>query len=453
MKRKIILSTILILIIALSLVLIYPKKENEIMKNKSSKKNNFLSIMIEEQAGTGKYNEMDEFPQSGYILNYNLSKCLNGSKIKFEDGSISVIGNKTDRCYVYFDYDALGSLCRNQNMSECFVKNYKKDGSIIYHDGLPDYEGMANSDLEAGDLSYRYIGGNAIVKNYVCLDGTTTSGACNSDDLYRIIGLFKNSNDQYEIKLIKATLATVVELGDQNAKISDEDLTPSAYFSDTSYYWNNTDKEHVDFNDKNSNTNTNMWQYSNLNKVNLNNFYYKYITNKVSFLKDNITNHTWITGGYADSDLDAKATYDEELGTGRIKENDNVCYTQGNIATPRLCTKEDIEYTDHIGLMYISDYMYATLPEKWIKTALNYKDQDVSINNWMFIGKNEWSISRLSYNGIYARDIRSNASAFYGTNVVYNLNVVRPVFYISFDVKLKEGNGSKENPFRLNFNK
>ena len=109
MKRKIILSTILILIITLSLVLVYPKKENQILKNQSSKKNNFLSIMIEEQAGTGKYNKTDEFPQTGYVLNSNLSKCLNGSKIKYENGSISVIGTKADRCYVYFDFDALGS--------------------------------------------------------------------------------------------------------------------------------------------------------------------------------------------------------------------------------------------------------------------------------------------------------------------------------------------------------
>ena len=76
MKRKIILSTILILIVGI--VLIYPQPENEIVKNEANiKKLNSLSIMLEKEVGSGKYNEVNEFPQENYVLNRNLSKCLN----------------------------------------------------------------------------------------------------------------------------------------------------------------------------------------------------------------------------------------------------------------------------------------------------------------------------------------------------------------------------------------
>ena len=82
-------------------------------------------------------------------------------------------------------------------MSECFIKNYQKDGAIIYHDGKCDNDSEANCGLEAEDLSYRYSGGNDVVHNYICLDNKTTGSCETNDDLYRIIGLFKN--DQNEI--------------------------------------------------------------------------------------------------------------------------------------------------------------------------------------------------------------------------------------------------------------
>lgn len=39
-------------------------------------------------------------------------------------------------------------------------------------------------------MSYRFTGASDNVKNYICLDGTTTEGKCTSDDdLYRIIAI------------------------------------------------------------------------------------------------------------------------------------------------------------------------------------------------------------------------------------------------------------------------
>ncbi len=462
MKRKIILSTIIILIIILSLILIYSKKEEPILKNQNAKKNNFLSIMIEEQAGTGKYNKEDEFPQIGYVLNSKLSKCLNGSKIKYENGSIFVIGNKADRCYVYFDYDALGSLCRNQNMAKCFIKNYKKDGSIIYHDGLPDYEGMANANLEANDLSYRYSGGNDEVNNYVCFGGDCSNNPSDPDyaNLYRIIGFFKNEEDNYEVKIIKADYATETELGGVGngsyVRVGNVSNGNSDYLGNNDYYtkigsyfWNND-------------TNNNNWKESNLNKVNLNNYFLNTYLGKGVTTIDNpnlwqnmIQHHIWYTGGNTQANIQdskTKQIYESEIGNNKLNVGDN-CPNNS------ICKLEDLQYDGFVGLLYASDYAYAASSSAWNEQSIGYYHL-VKNKNWLYMGLSEWLLTRNTNSPnsfIYAYFIAYSGAVYY--NLVYGSydggwgrNAIRPVLYLKPDVKLVSGNGSKENPFKLQLN-
>ena len=71
---------------------------------------------------------------------------------------------------------------------------YTTDGEngLYYHDGSGSY-----GFLEAGDGSYRYAGANP--NNYVCF-GTTGTACQNSENQYRIIGVFDG-----QVKLIKST--------------------------------------------------------------------------------------------------------------------------------------------------------------------------------------------------------------------------------------------------------
>ena len=298
------------------------------------------------------------------------------------------------------------------------------------------YQQAFTSAIEKG-----YI--KLFVNNYVCLDGTSENGKCASEaDLYRIIGLFKNDGNQYEIKLIKATEGTPTELGDN------ETAEGGAYHgSNNDYYWNYPE----------SGTYNNMWQYSNLNKVNLNDFYYKYITEKVSGLSEHITEHKWTTGGFPYSiTYNAQQVYNKELGTEKLTTSDNKCYSEDNKSTAQTCTEEDLTYTAKIGLMYVSDYGYAAYPDAWSKklpgnTKTDYDSDIVKENNWMFLGKYEWTVSRYSGNGIGVWSVYYTGDAsdrgVYGTGFV-----VRPVFYLESSTKIKSGNGSKTNPFRLLLN-
>ncbi len=364
----------------------------------------------------------------------------------------------------------LADVCdSSENAGECVKELYEKSyynlSHVIYHnsDALTESQ-ISNATLNANDNSYRYSGSSEEVKNYVCLDGTSSAGECqNGDaDLYRIIGFFSNESGEYEMKLIKYDYATKDELGDNDTapggaykgNYSDDEHYKDGYYQENpnnysniaGYYWNNS---------KDSNS-TNMWQYSNLNKKNLNDFYYNYITTKASDLSNHITEHTWKTGGllYSGNSDTPKQVYDKELGTGKLTTSDNRCYAENDNSSAQKCTEDDLIYKDaKIGLMYESDYGYAAYPEAW-NTNMGvggYNQENIKTNNWMYMGLYEWTVSRWANDGSNAW--RVNDPGYAGYNLVYYTGYgVRPSFYLDSSTKITSGDGSKTNPFRLSWN-
>ncbi len=424
MIKKIILSIVILLISIISFFLIYHQKNNEILVTKKDN-SNFISMMVENENGEYIEKTDNNFPIEGYLFNAEKSSCENGGILSWNEEKKKVQASllTSDKCYAYFDKDELGSICKNENLAECFIKNYQKDSSIIYHDGKADYEGEENYDLEAEDLSYRYTGGNDIVYNYVCLDGKTESGACTSDDdLYRFIGLFKNEEDQYEAKLIKADYTTEEQTGTAPSVYGS--TTSSTYKGDASNLKNIA--KYVTYGEDL------IWANSTFNKVNLNVNFINYLQKKLS--KTNfITNHLWIVSLKNSVPFyNAKVAYQEEIA--------------------KFLTSE--KYQAQIGLMYISDFYYSAKSKYW--SLIGFAGHDASqapndyrsaINdNWMYMGLDEWTISL----GGNPQAHRVYPDGKMGTTDPRTGELaIRPVFYISSTIKLASGNGSKQNPYRL----
>ncbi len=349
----------------------------------------------------------------------------------------------------------LADLCTGQKVSECFTKNYKNDKAIVYHNATAaSQDGVENADKVAGDDSYRYSGANP--NNYVCFGSKCSDKPSDNSEengyknLYRIIGLFKNTSDQYEMKIIKADAATKEDLGEGT-------YPDSAYYVNynsfkinykgklttfASYSWNNTSGT-----DSSDNTNVNMWAASNLNTKNLNTTYYNAIEEPY---KTMVVEHEWQVGGTSNTG-DAKSIYDSELGDNKVKIRDNSCYDQGNPNDARECKESDLTYSGvnaHVGLMYVSDYMYGTLPQYWTTIANGYSDDELKTNNWLYLGINEWTISRDSANGNIARDVNHTGYAYNG-HYVYGNTGVRPVLYLSSTVKITGGSGTDVDPYTL----
>ena len=102
-------------------------------------------------------------------------------------------------------------------------------------------------------------------------------------------------------------------------------------------------------------------------------------------------------------------------------------------------------YLAKIGLMYVSDYGYAAPPNYWTTSLGNYNS--VSANNWMYTNSYEWTITPSASNTNYAYSIISGNIS---ENPAYGFSyAVRPCFYLNSDVAYISGDGSQENPFRI----
>ena len=418
-KLLVVLGIILVGSFSFYLFKCYKKDALVYENNKIMPSSSGIAMMLETSAGSGNY-EMttrSEWPTEGYVFNANLSKCENGSELSWDNENKKVLmsGNKSDKCYVYFDVYVKPQVLLANYVKSLYVSN-KGENGIYYHD--------ASLTNGAGDNSYRFAGASDAVNNYVCFG--STQSPCPADNLYRIIGVFGD-----KVKLIKSDYATTALLG------ADGDYSKmyTANGWDNSAYKGNNLANVAAYNWNKSNQNT--WSLSNLNKTNLNK---NFITNIGADWAAKIADTTWKVGGNTWANI----------GTQPAK----TAY-QNEIVNPVTTNSQDnaTELKSKIGLMYVSDYMYAAPQDKWTLVGYNSdasKDYRAATSvNWMYMGLYEWTISRDAGYSDFAFDVAS-------TGYVSNFNFgyiacgVRPVFNLSSSVNYVSGSGTAADPILVN---
>ena len=310
----------------------------------------------------------------------------------------------------------------NDNTLACHIaKLYtgtQGQNGIYYHD--------ASLKNGAGDNSYRFAGTSDQVNNYVCFGSNVTP--CPAYNLYRIIGVFGD-----KVKLIKADYANSNLLGtdgDYNTG-TDSKSGNSTYKGELTtinrYTWNYKNNTTI-----NSGYGSNTWSTSLLNKTNLNK---NFITNIGADWAAKIDDTTWKVGGNTWSNIGtqpAKTAYQNEI-VNPVTTN---------------TTDNATEYSAKIGLMYASDYGFAAAPSAWTTILNNYNGEAIKSVNWMYMGLDEWTISR---NADYAYRVLYVGNTG-GPNYIYANGAfgVRPVFYLTSSVNYASGSGSATDPIVVN---
>ena len=174
------------------------------------------------------------------------------------------------------------------------------------------------------------------------------------------------------------------------------------------------------------------------NKTNLNK---NFITNIGADWAAKIAETTWKVGGntYANiASKPAKTAYQNEI-VSPVTTN-----TTDNATT----------YSAKIGLMYVSDYMYAAPQDKW--TLVGYNSSDASKDyraatsvNWMYMGLFEWTISRRADRAYSAFGVHSTGFVDFNNVGSYEFGV-RPVFNFSSSVNYVSGSGTAADPILVN---
>ena len=112
-------------------------------------------------------------------------------------------------------------------------------------------------------------------------------------------------------------------------------------------------------------------------------------------------------------------------------------------------------FIGEIGLMYPSDYGYATSGgsttsrEECLATALNsWNDySDCKNNDWLLYSSAQWTIT--PYSGTSASVFYFSSLGYVYSYIVYNPIAVRPVLYLSSDVMITGGTGTSSDPYIL----
>ena len=266
---------------------------------------------------------------------------------------------------------------------------------------------------------YRYYGANP--NNYVTFN----------DETWRIIGAFHDVDDGTGNKETRLKI------------IRDESIGSYSYDSSASTV--------------NSGRGVNDWSKADL-MTELNTLYYNSTsgtcyngTNNASTICDftstgldstaigMIDNAVYHLGGSSSySGLYADDYYNAERGTTvyNCGTNDGAC--------PRTKT-----WIGKIGIMYPSDYMYATDLNLCTQNGSNYSNSTCKNNDWLYNSDFQWTIMPASSYAYSAFGVTSTGLVYYAHYYVYNTLAARPVLYLKSNVTIVGGEGTSSNPYQL----
>ena len=312
----------------------------------------------------------------------------------------------------------------------------KLSGSGTYNDIYTVVGGNSTEDTSSGksfdtvfaanntdifnEKGIRYEGTDP--NNYICLDNKT-SGACSSSSLlFRIIGLF---DEEY------SSNGTTSSGTKKLLKVIDT----NNYGGTDGKKWNSAG--------------TNNWSTASL-KTELNETYLTTLlgtSNVNSKLSSGVANAKWHLGGASPSNYNttAEGIYTQERDTSAIYGgNPSSIYAQ-------------------VGLMYPSDYGYATVGGTTTnragcraKAVNAYDTADCKNNDWLFtsqgsfVDDGEWLLSPYSSDSYLAAYLGSSGYVYHDLHVG-GLFAVRPSFYLDSSVLkiVGTGDGTKDNAYRV----
>ena len=422
---------------------VYDKDNNEIktidgldyVSATNSKGTTLNGFDITDKAGLFKVSLNNKITANSSIMPTKQTWKVTLTYINLENNQIAN-ENKTLKANIILNdkiYKAsISDVCQNgDNLANCIISYHDSGEAIatnIYH-----HDGTLENNIN--DNSYRYAGAANAVKNFVCFGSDADS--CPYDNLYRIIGVIDG-----KVKLIKYDYANSNLLG------TDGSYSSSIYKKkERPTYKGNHETIHKY--SRNSVISDNTWSESNLNKINLNT---NFINNIGEKWASKIVETNWKVGGNTVENITITRP--------------SVVY-QNEIINPMSNTTDSkTEYKAKIGLMYVSDYGFAADPSAWT-TKLGYY-YDAKAKNWMHMGLDEWTITRVANTSDLTFDVESagslsgntSSSVVYSSDYAYNhhlsttgvdsYNGVRPSFSLSSSTTYKLGQGTATDPIRIN---
>ena len=353
---------------------------------------------------------------SGYTLDAEKSSCTNGATVSwdinkwgaFVDFTNYQAGNMSrTKCTMYFVEADFCDL--NPDAATCTILALGDSSDELMYD-------------ETSDNNLRYIGANP--NNYISFN----------NELWRIIGVFNNIDNGSGIKETRLKIIRDEPIGTYSwdNKASGTGSSISEYGSND---WRDSALQLVLNEGAYYNRTSGECPYGQNGATTACDFSSNGLTSEA---KSMISNAVWNLGG--------TTSYTTALAT------DWYSYERGTT----VYSERPTSWTGQIGLMYPSDYGYATSGGNTGRNAcLSYSLYDWSSysdcknNSWLYKdGIYQWTFT--PHSGRSDSAYRVYHDGLLGNFVAYDEHgAVSPVLYLSSGVKITGGDGSEESPFNL----
>ena len=462
---KVIIPLAVFLILLIVCIFSFNNENNVYHGIYDSNKNYFetdttIAIMYETDNGNYEVSDETSWLLDGYRFNETLSGCENGGTISWNDATqkVEMKTNISDKCYIYFDKylsvqitnvtaSNITSNSITVNVSATSGTNaiqtyyysinngaYTSSSSNTYtFNGLSAGQNYSIrvyvKDTNGVDSNVYTINAETESVTYICNTGTNlatciknqytsqgangiyyhTSSLANSaaDNSYRYAGANPNNYVCFGSDAASCPSANLYRIigvfGSEVKLIKSTSYGSYAWDSGNSNTWDSSTKPDI---------------RTTLNST--------YLNSLSATWQNKIATHTWKVGGMANSQTNtAKQYYNVEVGSSSSSTPDSM----------------------KIGLMYVSDYGFAASNSHWTTELYNY--ESATSDNWLYLGSNEWTISRISGGPTHAFRVRSSGFVD-GISLVNRPNAVRPVFYLTSSTTYVSGSGSSADPIRIN---
>ena len=388
----------------------------------------FSGLLITKNNSNKNYVKMKGYPNLNIMVSYN-GNVMNEFPIK-DNNLYYNVEVSCDNADAKWDYDAWEMVVTNlKKASKCKANFTSSAKKTLFKKIEDDYNNGSNTKniykeehtLSSGSTysEYRYEGTDTAVENYVWFN----------NELWRIIGAFPGGtpSTMSGTTFVQGNGAPSVN---NTVKIIRSEAIGSFAWDITGFYGTN------DW--TNAELNTNI-----LNNLYLNsgsgtcNFYNISVVKACSFSENGLKNYqdyiedaTWNLGGWNSTSVKTVDMYNYERGT-------TIC---SGCNYPLLTTAK-------VGLMYPSDYGYATASDS-CQTGTNLGSYgSCGKDGWLLKYGYEWTQS--SYSG----STNLVFSVFSAANLNYNYAGIgysaRPVVYLKSNIYVTGGDGSINNPYQI----
>ena len=331
------------------------------------------------------YNNSNEIQTHTYRLRVWLKSDINMSKYTVKQ---EIDGSKTNISLTgcTFKFKVNVSTVEKETGADTLIKltNNQNDS------GLYTITHPADSTLQIGATEsiteYRYRG--ASPKNYVTFN----------NEVWRILGIFPTDDGtgkiENRIKIIK----------DQSIG---------------NYKWDTG--------------NSNNWARPATLNTELNT---TYLNSLDSTAQNMIGNTKYYLGGYDDVEIQKDVMYQYERKIKNTTSNEFYYGSNPN------------SFIGKLGLMYASDYGYATSDE-CTQNLNGYSDTTCENNNWLFNNDYQWLLPQSASLSSIVFFVFSDGNVYYTGNVnAYQIGV-RPVLYLISSAQITGGDGTSSSPYTL----